>query len=80
MNPDNKPIFAGFSRNQLAEAFEKVQDKKHWKNPIDAIIQKEDISIVNAAIDFFAGGGAVFSIHHKGTRVTAPGYFVLIGA
>ena len=33
-----------------------------------------------AAIVFYTGGGAEFSTHSKGVRVTAPGYYAIIGA
>jgi hypothetical protein len=43
------------TRDQLKEAFEKVQNKEHWKNPIDAYIRKDEYDITNDAIAFFTG-------------------------
>jgi hypothetical protein len=80
MNPDDKLVYLGYTRNQLEAAFKKVQNKTHWKNPISAIISEGDVNVVGAAIDFYTGGGAEFSTHSKGVRVTAPGYYAIIGA
>jgi hypothetical protein len=40
---------------QLKEAFEKVQNKEHWKNPIDAFIDPKDYDVTDDAIAFFTG-------------------------
>lgn len=78
---DDQPIHLGYSRNQLKDAFNKVQNTDNWKNPISALIKTEDVSIIDAAIGFYAGGGAVYKNCGGGfTRVMAPGYYATIGA
>ena len=79
---DPKPVFLGYNRKQLHEAFDAVKDKKAWKMPIDAIIPSDKVDVTEAAIGFFAGGGAeVIKTFKNGTvRIIAPGYYELIGA
>lgn len=43
----------GYSIEALRKAFEGVQDKDHWKNPIRAEISKRDIPILRVAIPFY---------------------------
>jgi len=60
----------------MSDAFDLVQDKEHWKNPIDAVIPEEKRSIVEQAINYYAGGGARFVPAGEGKlRVAAPGYW-----
>jgi hypothetical protein len=78
---DPKPVFLGYNRKQLHEAFDAVKDKKAWKMPIDAIIPNDKIDVTAAAIGFFAGGEAeVFKLKNGKVRIIAPGYYNLIGA
>ena len=72
-----------YTRDQLKEAFEKVQNKDHWKNPIDAVIPKQAMDITADAIHFFTGTQAFFSsnrltlkeVQDGCVRVTAIGYY-----
>jgi hypothetical protein len=72
-----------YTRDQLKEAFEKVQNKEHWKNPIDAVIPKQAMDITSDAIQFFTGTQAFFSSNKLTlaqceagmVRVTAVGYY-----
>jgi hypothetical protein len=60
----------------LHKCFMGVANKKDWKMPINALIQKKDVKMVEEAINFFAGGGVEFKKDKKGfLRVTAPGYY-----
>lgn len=43
------------TREELKAAFEKVQNKEHWKNPIDAFISPDDYEVTDEAIAFFTG-------------------------
>lgn len=44
-----------YTYQQLREAFEKVQNKEHWKNPIEAFIPVSDLDITDKAIRHFTG-------------------------
>lgn len=67
-----------FTRDELCVAFEKVQDKKHWKNPIDTYCDVSDITILTEAIPYFTGTVAEFGTPNKygKVRVKALGYYL----
>jgi hypothetical protein len=73
-----------FTREQMLEWFNKVHDPENWKNPIDTVIDKpssEDMVCISDAIGYFAGGGTqIIELPGNKIRVTAPGYYMLIGA
>ena len=71
-----------FTQEELTAAFTKVQSKRGWKFPISATIPASEKEITNAAIEHFAGGQAEFeeSVVDGKLRVTAPGYYMVIGA
>ncbi len=78
---DDRPVFGGYSRNELSPAFDRVRDPKNWKNPIDKVMPPDiDQDLVGAAIAFFAGSEAHFEPTAEGIRVTAPGYYADIGS
>ncbi len=65
-----------YSQSELEAAFLKVANKKDWKYPISAVIDPSDRDIVNAAIDHFVYGGALFEKLSTGKlRVRAQGYY-----
>ena len=67
--------------SELREAFQKVQDKKHWKNPINNVCRTEDKAKVAGAIAFFTGSIAEFEDLSNGwSAVRAEGYYNAIGA
>ena len=74
----------GYSRLQLHPAFEMVADRKHWKNPINALVEADDakLAIIAAAVPFFTGSLAEITKGRKrGTfRVRAAGYYETVGA
>lgn len=71
----------GYRQEELEAAFAMVQPADNWKNPIDAIVPDgADLALIEFAIGFFAGGGAVIRPVAGGFRVQAPGYYVMIGA
>jgi hypothetical protein len=77
----NTVVFKGYTQGQLHAAFSAIQDKTNWKMPIRAHIKPEDQAIVDAAIIYFAGGGAEFhKVHDNLMVVEAPGYYNVIGA
>lgn len=55
MNNDPTPIYKGFSRKQLNDAFSAVEDKTDWKAPILARLpyDYELVTLTVAAIEFF---------------------------
>jgi hypothetical protein len=68
--------YNGFTEPQLRAAFEKVEDKTNWKNPIKAYIKPEEIEITKAAIEFFTATQATFkNIDINKVWVEAPGYY-----
>lgn len=77
----DRPVFAGYSQNQMAPAFDLVKDSEHWKNPIDKVIPADsDTNLIHAAVAFYTGSHAEFTPVDDGLRVTADGYYVAIGA
>lgn len=77
------------TRGELSKAFDRVADKSNWKKPIDATVNLTDSEreIVAKAVTFFTGNVAKFEkVRAKGSqpfagyRVTAPGYYRMIGA
>ncbi len=70
------------TREQLKEAFEKVQNKEHWKNPIDAYIRKDEYDITNEAIIYFTGTAINYSVLERGgpnmgkLHIKADGYYL----
>jgi hypothetical protein len=74
---------AGDARMHAAFTF--VQDKKHWKNPIDITLDPLDesqIELVTDAVIHYTGSCPHFVLN-KSTgkmRITAVGYYVAIGA
>ncbi len=73
-------IHGGYTKAELTASFNKVKNKDHWKNPIDAVIPFDDHAITEKAIEFFTATKASFfrvgGIDGKvRMRVTAPGYY-----
>jgi len=69
----------GFTVEQLQEAFRSVQDKEHWKNPIDAVVDRDQTAVLDKAIPFMTGTPAEFEDvegQPGKVRVTADGYFL----
>ena len=49
----------GFTKSQLDAAFAKVQNKAHWKNPIDAVVPNTELLLTINAINHFHGSSDV---------------------
>lgn len=65
-----------YTQEELEAAFKKVASEKHWKEPIDAVIDADQKEVTDAAIAHFAYGFAQFIEFPDGrVRVTAPGYW-----
>ena len=73
---------------KLHTAFTKVQNREHWKNPINAVVDLNDaeMALLRDAIPFFTGSVPEFEAK-KGAalprcryRVRAVGYYVAIGS
>ena len=62
---------------RLQNAFELVQNKDHWKGPIDATIPIERLEDVREAVASYAGsrGFKAVALGNGQVRVTAPGYW-----
>ena len=70
----------GYLISDLRAAFETVEDKTNWKNPIDAIIAGKDLKLIKYAIEFFTGSGSMFKKAATGKlRVLASGYNLAMG-
>jgi len=72
-----------YTQDQLKAAFEKVEDKTDWKNPIKAYVDKsEDMVLIQQAIIHFTGTVCEMTKINKGPNkgkvlVTAPGYYMM---
>ena len=70
------------NRETLLPVFEKVQNKEHWKNPIDAFIDPKDFEVTNDAIAFFTGTRIKSTVlqaggpNHGKWHIKADGYFL----
>jgi hypothetical protein len=67
-----------FPREQLEHAFKNVQDKKHWKNPINSCVRSEDVEITMEAIAFFTATEATLgeNLGNGWYKISAPGYYL----
>ena len=64
-----------YTEEQLEQAFMKVQNKEHWKNPIKAIIPESEQEITREAISHFTATEAIFFYERHGfLQVEAKGY------
>lgn len=74
---ENTKVFYSYTKPQLEEAFKRVQNKEHWKNPIDALIDEKYLDITDKAIQFFTGT-AIKSNVKEGNKlhIKADGYFL----
>jgi hypothetical protein len=76
-----KDLLGGYKREDLLAAFNAVQDKEHWKNPINAEVPEGmDREMLAYAIWFFTSSVCRFSKRKGVTRVKAAGYFAAVGA
>lgn len=84
INPETGTIY---SRFDLKEAFEAVQDPSNWKMPIDAAIPAYMEDVTREAVIFFAGCRPTFTVVNprarksvRRLRCQAVGYYVAVGA
>lgn len=73
-----KDSTGGYTHEQLDEAFRQVQDADHWKNPIDAVVDRSMWDVLAVAIPYFTGTDADHDDvdgQPDRIRVFAPGYF-----
>jgi hypothetical protein len=77
------------TRGELKTAFERVQPKTHWKDPINATVDLDawTMALVSEAVVFFTGSVPHFKRLGGTTtggigryHVTAAGYFNAVGA
>lgn len=64
-----------YTQEQLENAFQKVQNKEHWKNPIQTWIPVKDLEITEAAIKHFTATDMVLGTINNGLAfIWAKGY------
>ena len=91
MNPNRKagPMIAEtgtpYTKALLTAAFELVEDKANWKNPIDAKVfvytDAEWLApIMREAVVFFTGSVPTTEMDGDYMTVKADGYFAAVGA
>ena len=69
------------SIDDMHHYFKLVANKDHWKRPVDAEVDYDDLYPVCAAIEFFTGSTPEFTeLPGERFRVRAAGYFEAIGA
>lgn len=68
----------GYTTEEMRAAFKLVRDVDDWKNPIDAVVDRDKWHLLEHAIPWFTGTGA----HHEDVpgqpdkiRVMADGYY-----
>lgn len=69
--------------SQLDEQFKRVQDEKHWKNPINKILHAsdEEIELIREAVIFYTGSVPhVERLQDGQVWVRASGYYMTVGA
>ena len=76
-----------YSRAELREAFEAVQNETNWKMPIDAAIPEYMEDVTREAVIFFAGCKPTFTVVNPKAKRSARrlnckavGYYVAVGA
>lgn len=70
--------FGGFTYDALRTAFESVENKIHWKNPIVSIIPENKKELISVAIEFFTATEAKFSeIRNPETNCVIPGFLIV---
>lgn len=78
MDRDPTPIYKGFSRKQLSDAFDAVANKDDWKGPILVKLpyDYELVTITVAAIEFFTATKPVVSrkMDKKAYVISSIGY------
>lgn len=81
MGTTNKPVFGGYTDDELRAAFALVKTPGNWKLPVDAVVPADaDRDAIDAAVAYFTGGGAEFMKVPAGWRVLAAGYYACIGS
>lgn len=69
----------GWTRGQLKTAFEKVQNRDHWKGPINEFLDDqtdEDLEMIREAVSFFTATVTTIKRLPSGrVHVTAKGYW-----
>ena len=69
-----------YTQKQLKEAFELVENKSHWKKPINALVSTDaDIDLIHAAVIHFTATVPIFrNVSKNGNDhilVLADGYY-----
>ena len=79
----NKETLTKYSLAQLKAAFEKVQCRHNWKNPIYHImpVLECDDDLIREAIIFYTASDPTFTMIGDGfVKIKAPGYYISVGS
>jgi len=80
-NTMTKETGTKYSRAELKAAFELVEDKTNWKNPINKVVGADaNLDMIREAVIFFAGCVPTYTLEGTSYRVKAVGYYVAVGA
>jgi hypothetical protein len=79
---DSRIVHRGYTHQELREAFELIENKENWKNPISAVIDSMKFYLCDAAAEYFTGAGLkkVFQVSDSRVMISGPGYYLTIGA
>lgn len=82
MDIDINALRGGYTDEQLKEAFDKVKNREHWKDRINAVVgEDEDLDLISFAVGYYTGGVPTISrARGGGYRVRARGYWACVGA
>lgn len=80
-----------YTQQELSAAFQRVQNRRNWKKPVDAVIiieNDEEMRLITQAVIHFTGSVPSFvevdtpwrTDGKQRYRVTADGYYEAIGA
>jgi len=87
--PPTAKDFTGYTDEELHAAFDKVKNKRNWKERVDAVIDEKDLDVTTEAIIYFTGSMPDIvdswewprSRRAKGkVRIVASGYYEAVGA
>lgn len=76
-------LLGGYSHEALSRAFDRVRNKSHWKDAIDAIVltvNKAELDLILFAVEFYTATKATAvcvrgEVGLRTYRITAPGYW-----
>lgn len=74
-------LTGGYTQEALRAAFDKVADRRNWKNPIEAEIARDEFAITAEAVQFYTSSTLVIAEDRGATLlVKAAGYYRTVGS